>query len=217
MMKHLRWAIPLLFSVAAVCSAQDQSSPWLTSRRPLTILSANDGRTHLRVDPASTKVTDDSITVIRLGPDHPPVVKTAYRTVPNTISGPPYMAMTGDGRYGFVTSRRIKEEPDVPEIISVIDLASPELKVVQTVELPNPRMAVMHPDGKHLLIPYDTGIRVYEMRDGRLELIKDNPTEFRIHGIDMSPRGDLVAGNGTKPGGKLTIHVLKYDAGKITY
>ena len=28
------------------------------------------------------------------------------------------MAMTGDGRYGFVTSRKSKQEPDAPEIIN---------------------------------------------------------------------------------------------------
>ena len=144
-------------------------------------------------------------------------MKTVYGTVPNTISGPPYMAMSGDGRYGFVTSRKIPQEPQTPEIISVIDLASPDLKVVQTVELPNPRMAVMHRDGRHLLVPYDTGIRVFEMRAGRLELVKDNPTEFRLHGIDISPRGDRVVGNGTKPGGKLAAHVLSYRDGQTTY
>ena len=97
---------------------------------------------------AARKSRADSITVIHLGPDHPPIVKTVYGTVPNTISGPPYMAMTGDGRYGFVTSRKIKQDPEAPDIISVIDLASADLKVVQTVKLPDPRMAVMHPDGK---------------------------------------------------------------------
>ena len=192
------WAVVLLLSATIAANAQDQAIPFLRSKQRITILSANDGLTHLRTNPEDKKVTQDSITVIHLGPDHPPIVKTVYGTVPNTISGPPYMAMTGDGRYGFVTSRKIKQEPEAPEIISVIDLASPDLKVVQTVKLPDPRMAVMHPDGKRLLIPYDTGIRVFEMRAGKLELVKDNPTEFRLLGIDISPLGDRVVGNGTK-------------------
>lgn len=217
MLKSALWMILLSLSVGAVSSAQDPAAPWPTSKQRLTILSANDGFVHLRPDPSVKKVTEDSITVIHLGPDHPPLVKTVYGTVPNTISGAPYMAMTGDGRYGFVTSRKIKEEPDVPEIISVIDLESPDLKVVQTVGLPNPRMAVMHPDGKRLLVPYDTGIRVFEMRSSQLELVKDNPTEFRLQGIDISPRGDRVVGNGTKAGGKLAAHVLSYRDGLITY
>jgi len=204
----------------SVVTADDQPVPWITSKQRLTILSGNDGLTHLPPvpnAPAPPKVTADSITVIHLGPDHPPVVKTVYGTVPNTISGPPYMAITGDGHYGFVTSRKLPQEPDVPEIVSVIDLASPELDVVQKVMLPNPRMAVMHPDGKHLLVPYDIGIRVYEMRDGKLELLKDNPTDFRLHGIDISPLGDRVVGNGTRPGGKLAAHVLSYNNGEIVY
>lgn len=211
------WGVLVIILTTASLSAQERAVPWLTSAQRLTILSANDGMTHLRTDPNAPKVTTDSITVIQLGPDHPPVVKTVYGTVPNTISGPPYMAMTGDGHFGFVTSRKIAQEPDVPEIISVIDLSDSDLKVVQTVPLPNPRMAVMHPDGKRLLIPYDMGIRVFDMRGGRLELLKDNPMEFRLHGIDISPRGDRIVGNGTKPGGKLAAHVLSYRDGDIVY
>jgi WD40 repeat protein len=209
--------ITLVLLLTTPVLAQDRDVPGIRSKQRITILSANDGQVHLRLNPDMGKTTQDSITVIHLGPDHPPIVKTVYGTVPNTISGPPYMAMTGDGRYGFVTSRKIKQEPDAPEIISVIDLASDDLKVVQTVKLPDPRMAVMHPDGKRLLIPYDTGIRVYEMQGGQLVLVKDNPTDFRLLGIDISPRGDRVVGNGTKKGGKLAVHVLSYKHGVITY
>lgn len=215
--QELFWQIPVILSADAMTIGQDRAVPWITSKQRLTILSANDGRMHLRSDPNVKTVTQDSITVIHLGPDQPPMVKTVYGAVPNTISGAPYMAMTGDGRYGFVTSRKIAEEPDAPDIVSVIDLASPDLKVVQTVKLPNPRMAVMHPDGKRLLIPYDTGIRVFEMRAEQLELVKDNPTAFRLQGIDISPRGDRVVGNGTRDGGKLAAHVLSYRDGAITY
>src|SRR5205823_11530440 len=69
-----------------------------------------------------------------------------------------------------------------------------------------------------LLIPHDTGIRVFEMRAGKLELLKDNPTDFRVFGIDISPRGDRIVGNGYKQkGGKLTVHLLSYKDGVITY
>lgn len=214
-MKYRIVVIAIVLSASAA-TAQEQTSPWITSKQRLTILSANDGQIHLRTDPNDKKVTEDSITVIHLGPDHPPVVKTVYGTVSNTISGAPYMAMTGDGHYGFVTSRKIPLDPDVPEIISVIDLDSPELTVVQKVELPNPRMAVMHPDGKRLLVPYDTGIRVFEMHNGRLELVKDNPTEQRLAGIDISPRGDRVVGNATAAG-RMAAHVLSYHDGDIKY
>src|SRR5262245_53012488 len=141
--------LSLLVVNPAAVSAQEPAFPGIRTKERLTILSANDGQVHRRPPDAkadSKLVTPDSITVIHLGPDHPPIVKTVYGTVPNTIAGAPYMAMSGDGRYGFVTSRRSKQEPDTPEIVSVIDLASDELKVVQTVKLPDPSMAVMHPD-----------------------------------------------------------------------
>jgi DNA-binding beta-propeller fold protein YncE len=203
-------------------AAPDQTVPWIKSKQRLTILSANDGKMHLRINPdakpGTQKMTPDSITVIHLGPDHPPIVKTVYGTVPNTISGPPYMAMTGDGHYGFVTSRKSVKDSDEPELVSVIDLASPDLKVVQTVPLANPRMAVMHPDGKRLLIPYDTGIRVFEMNEGKLTLVKDNPTDFRVGNIDISPRGDRLMGTGIrKMGDKLSVHVFSYRDGVIGY
>src|SRR5262245_43260090 len=218
MSKRCLGIVALTLANVAATTAQEQAAPGIRTRQQLTILSANDGHVHARRDKDAKKVTPDSITVIHLGPDHPPIVKTVYGTVPNTISGPPYMAMTGDGRYGFVTSRKSKDDPEAPELISVIDLASDDLNVVQTVKLPDPRMAVMHPDGKRLLIPYDTGIRVFEMRDGKLTLVKDNPTAFRLLGIDISPSGDRVVGNGYKEkGGKLTAHVLSYKDGVITY
>src|SRR5579862_171786 len=122
MKTYALWAMPMLLSATAAATAQDQAVPGIRSKQRLTILSANDGQIHQRLNLELKKVTADSITVIHLGPDHPPIVKTVYGTVPNTISGPPYMAMTGDGHYGFVTSRKIKDEPDAPELISVIDL-----------------------------------------------------------------------------------------------
>lgn len=216
MRKHTFCVMALALLTGANLTAQDKDLPGIRSKQRLTILSVNDGHVHRRLSPDAGKATRDSITVIHLGPDHPPIVKTVYGTVPNTISGPPYMAMTRDGRYGFVTSRKSKDDPEAPEQISVIDLASDDLKVVQTVKVPDPRMAVMHPDGKRLLIPHDTGIRVFEMQAGKLALVKDNPTDIRFFNIDISPRGDRIVGNGKK-GDKLTVHALSYQDGVIVY
>jgi hypothetical protein len=210
----------VLLSPSAV-STQEPAVPGIRTKQRLTILSANDGQVHRRPnqDPKADKkiVTPDSITVIHLGPDHPPIVKTVYRTVPNTIAGAPYMAMTGDGRYGFVTCRSGSHDPEAPDLLSVIDLADTDLKVVQTIKLPNPAMALMHPDGRRLLVPYEDGIRVFEMRAGRLELVKDNPTPFRLGGIAITPKGDRIAGHGTKKGEKLAVHVFSYRDGVVAY
>ena len=108
--------LALLNTGRAVC--QEAAVPGIRTRQRLTLLSANDGLVHRRQDPGGRAdrkdATPDSITVIHLGPDHPPIVKTVYGTVPNSISGPPYLAMTGDGHYGFVTSRSGRHEPGHP-------------------------------------------------------------------------------------------------------
>jgi hypothetical protein len=147
--------LPIVILTVTVASAQERAVPGIRTQQRLTILSANDGYLHRRPsgDTKTEKkvVTADSITVIHLGPDHPPIVKTVYGTVPNTIAGAPYMAMTGDGHYGFVTCRSGSHDPESPDLLSVIDLSDADLKVVQTIKLPNPAMAIMHPDGRRLL------------------------------------------------------------------
>ena len=123
--------------IAEVAIGQTPSAPWIATSEPITILSANDGWTHARLtgDPALTRDTEnltaDSITVVHLGPGHPPVTKTVYGTVPNSIFSAPYSAMTGDGRYGFVPSMGRftfgdRGGREGTSLISVIDLVSAE-------------------------------------------------------------------------------------------
>jgi hypothetical protein len=213
--------LSVVLLISGRVSAQEDTIPGIRTQQRLTLLSANDGYIHRRQSPdvpaAKKVVTRDSITVIHLGPDHPPIVKTVYGTVPNTIAGAPYMAMTGDGHYGFVTCQSGAHDPDAPDLLSVIDLADPDLKVVQTIKLPNPKMALMHPDGRRLLVPYATGIQVLEMRGGRLELVKDNPTDLRLGSIAITPKGDRIASQGRKKDGKQAVHIFNYRDGTITY
>jgi WD40 repeat protein len=211
----------LVLANTAAASAQEPAVPGIRTKQKLTILSANDGYIHRRPNPdAKDKkaITQDSITVIQLGPDHPPIVKTVYGTVPNSIVGAPYMAMTGDGHYGFVTCQSSANDPKSPDLLSVIDLADPDLKVVQTTKITNPKMALMHPDGRRLLVPYVTGIQVFEMRDGRLELVKDNPTtDLRLGSIAITPKGDRIASQGRKKDGKTAVHIFSYRDGVIEH
>lgn len=207
----------VLIAWAGSAATAAQDPPYLTSREPITILSANDGQSHLRLTPGMQRdlenQTRDSITVIHLGPDHPPIVKTVYGTVPNTIGGAPYMAMSGDGRYGFVTSRGGGTSPGEPNnLLSVIDLASPELDVIQKVEVPRPAMALMHPDGRRLIIPAADGFHVYEMNDGRCELVRHSPTDFALGSIDINLAGDRIVAAGR--GG---LHAFTYREGAIEY
>src|SRR5436190_23727184 len=101
MPKYSLLLLSIVLMATDVASAQEPAIPGIRTKQRLTILSANDGYVHRRPNPDAKDekkaVTQDSITVIHLGPDHPPVVKTVYNTVPNTIAGAPYTAMTGDG------------------------------------------------------------------------------------------------------------------------
>jgi hypothetical protein len=108
------WEVLALTAVLSGCHTlrdEQTATRWITTKQPLTLLSANDGQMHLKLDAAHTtsnvpmkldrNLTWDSITVVHLGLDHPPVVKTVYGTVPNTIALVPYASISRDSRYGF--------------------------------------------------------------------------------------------------------------------
>ncbi|MEE2612115.1 MAG: hypothetical protein VYB24_08065, partial [Pseudomonadota bacterium] len=71
--------------------------PYLTTQTPLTLVSSNDGEYNQIFQLTEDQTTDwelktkDSFTVIHLGPDHPPIIKTVYDTVPSSIAGTPTM------------------------------------------------------------------------------------------------------------------------------
>ena len=100
------------FVLSTLAAAQDH--PYLTTQSPITLFNTSDGefeasRTTHRIRPYDYKLkTDDSFTVIHLGPDHPPIVKTVYGTIPATILGPGTMAMSKDGKYAMVTNTGLR-------------------------------------------------------------------------------------------------------------
>lgn len=220
-------------SSGPVIVEQDPANPWIKTKQRLTLLSANDGRVHLRLNADmkfdTEKITQDSITVVHLGPDHPPIVKTVYGTVPNSIVGSPYIAMTGDGHYGFVPSTgqgypRSREEArrpnlEVPHLLSVIDLSSPDLTVIQKLEVPlSANMLDIHPDGKHLIVPCINGFRVYEMQAGKLILVRESMGEITPSAFDISPMGDrIIATGSSRPGSALGVHLFSYKEGVIEH
>ena len=123
--------------------------PYITTQSPLTLLSSNDGEYNQLYQLTEDRTTDwelktkDSFTVIHLGPDHPPVIKTVYDTVPATIHGTPTMAMSANGRYGIIAnhSRRMEKLlklklPDGPR--TNLDL-TPEA-------ISQPKMTAQHTD-----------------------------------------------------------------------
>jgi hypothetical protein len=221
------------------------SRPYLTTNQPLTLVSANDGRTLVQRDSHGlfdkTKVpAQDSITVVHLGPDHPPIVNTVYGTVPNTILGSPHMAMSANGRYGFVVhhSRNIppfseywseiaKLPGEQTDGLTVVDLSSSELPVVGHLALPPlPIMVLTHPDGEQVIVLSGTKLFVVMMKEGKPEIVSTNDSPVVGISMAVSPLGDRLVVTGftgdhlpadfPSPE-KFTAHVFSLNGKKIVY
>ena len=73
----------MLLLLGLVPTALAEDRPYLTTQTPLTLLSSNDGEFNQLFQLTDDQATDwelktkDSFTVIHLGPDHPPIIKTA--------------------------------------------------------------------------------------------------------------------------------------------
>ena len=105
-------AVTLTWSM--VLSADEK--PYITTKTRITLLSANDGEMDVLWRTTKEGLIDykiktkDSFTVIRLGPDHPPITRTVYGTVPCSIAGTPTMTMSADGRFGLITNHGSRPE-----------------------------------------------------------------------------------------------------------
>ncbi|NLY02086.1 MAG: hypothetical protein GXY83_38880 [Rhodopirellula sp.] len=189
----------------ALSADGDHSYPYLTTPCRVTLLSANDGEIrflHTR-DGTRQEPVPDSITVIRLGPDHPPVSKTIAGTVPSTIYGAPHIVISADGRFGFVTnhswryqSAATQQQPPaehLPNLLTVIDLAADDLSVLDQVKLPaEPWMVDLHPDGQKVIVAVGAGFHVYSVETGRVKLASEAKAPNRVTSFDVSPRGDRI-------------------------
>ena len=108
--------ISIIFFFLSACILHAEEKPYITTQTPLTLFSTQDGETEAIWLFSSVKPYDnrlaakDSFSVIHLGPDHPPIVKTVYGTIAATIAGTPTMAMSSDGRYGISTNHSWRGE-----------------------------------------------------------------------------------------------------------
>ena len=113
----------ILFSLSVIVT-NAKEKPYLTTQTPLTLFSTQDGETEAiwpfsDVKPYDYKLlAKDSFTVIHLGPDHPPIVKTVYGTIAATILGTPTMAMSKDGRYGISANHSWRVEGSRLDMLS---------------------------------------------------------------------------------------------------
>ena len=102
--------IAIIFLFLSTCILHAEEKPYITTQTPLTLFSTQDGETEAVLGFSNVKPYDykllakDSFTVIHLGPNHPPIVKTVFGTIPVSIFGSPTMAMSSDGRYGIATN-----------------------------------------------------------------------------------------------------------------
>ena len=72
----------LVIKIILICNIFADDHPYITTKTPITLLSANDGETAPFELTTPEGLADwvlkrkDSFTVIQLGPDHPPHIKT---------------------------------------------------------------------------------------------------------------------------------------------
>ncbi len=221
-------------------SAQDQRMnrlqlPFLTTASPVTILSGNDGETRFLRSATGFEeaCADDSFTVIHLSPDQPPITKTVADTAPVTIYGSPHLAISRDGRYGFVANHGWRDtlfvkgiESAVPpkhlaEILSVIDVSMDDPQVIDQVPLHGECWMIdLHPDGNKVIVGVDSTLRIYGLSGNKLTLITTSAAPGPVFSFDVSPRGDrliLVTVEGENDTAEAQLHLCEIDRDTISY
>jgi len=239
------------------CPAEhlDASKPYITTRSPITLLSANDAEVDFLWRKNREGLRDrevksqDSITVIHLGPDHSPISRTVYGTVPSTILGTPTMAMSADGRYGIIANHGFrgtsafagliypngtpltnadirpsdltpqKIAPPLSNMLSLIDLASPDLKVVDRVLLDDGPVHVLpHPDGHRFVVGAIKSFYVFKIQNGKLVQISRSAQEHGLPCFWITPKGDrIIATQGHLDDNPGRIHWYAFADNKVRH
>lgn len=227
MTQHTALAVLAInLSCSAVLIANEK--PYITTQSEITLLSANDGEMDIQWRKTAEGLIDyevktkDSFTVIRLGPDHPPICRTVYGTVPCTIIGTPTMAMSADGRFGLITNHEMrpagwvplrypkgepitnedieqddlsKQElaPPLSNMLSMIDLASQDFPVVDRVLFDDhPTHVLAHPDGKHFVVGASENFYVFRIEKGRLIEVSRSPQDRGGLCFWINPAGNRI-------------------------
>ncbi len=160
-------------------------------------------------------------------------MQTVAGKVPVTIHGSPHLAITSDGRYGFISNHGWRGEgivkgdkQPVPaehlqNVLSVVDLASDDLRVVDQVPLPaEPWMVDLHPDGRKVIVGVGAGFHVYALQADRLKLMATANAPSTVFSFDVSPRGDRIIAVTVTAQETLSdtqLHWFKLDGDSITH
>jgi len=193
----LSWVAALLcVGCTDVTSREKVEPPYITSSTPLRIVSANDGDA-LKSVWGSGRNLPDSISVIDLSPNTPPVTRTVSGTVPNTFGGAPLSAIVSNGQYAFIPNHPFgtdDKEEFIESQISVVDLTTPDLTVVAILPLPHHAWQVMaHPDGARVIAISDHQFHLFKMDSGQPQLIaKSEPFPRYFTSFAISPDGRSI-------------------------
>ena len=193
--------------------------------------------------------TEDSFTVIHLSPDNPPQVKTVYGTIASTIIGTPSMAISSEGRYGLVTNHSWRDEkffqleypkdkplrnsdltedilkkqklsPQLSDMISVVDLYDKNHPVVDRFILDDrPIHILSHPDGKRFFVMGDKNFFVFNLINGKLNLLEKSKIPYGQGGFWIHPNGkNILASRSVDWANYPTIgQWFKIDNNQVTY
>lgn len=201
-----RWApknLSLIFIIASLSSSCSENGtevrnefPFVTSSSPLRIVSANDGDALKFVGKLGSDLPD-SLTVIDLSADGPPVTRTVSGTVPNSYSGSPISALVAGGRYAFIPSHNFgykDEEGGTPSQLTVVDLDDPEMKIIKTFPLPqHPWQAMAHPDGERVIVISDHRFHLFEMESDQPQLVSESaPFPSYLTSFAIGPDGRSI-------------------------
>ena len=246
---------PLAIVVATIAlstTAVAQKLPFLTTQTPLTLFSTNDGEFNQIFQLTEDQTTDwelktkDSFTVIHLGPDHPPIIKTVYDTVPCAIAGTPTMAMSSDGRYALVanhsfrlgkmvklqlpdgqqtnadlTPKMLKQQKMTAQLVnmlSLIDLSTPEYRVVDRVLFDDRPMHVLsHPDGQRFITGGDKHFYVHQIENGKLVELSRNPHPHGLNVFWIHPKGHRLIATQGNPGNNASVQWYSIEGNRIEH
>jgi WD40 repeat protein len=193
----------LTLTIALLCVActapemgRESTNPYITSATPLRIVSVNDGDALASVWGGERKFPD-SVTVIDLMPDAPPVTRTVQDAAPNTFAGAPYGAVISAGRYAFIANHPFGASvgaKDEPNQVAVVDLDADDLSIIQTFDLPYHAWQVMaHPDDRRVIAISDRQFHLFSMDDGEPTLISESdPFPRHFTSFAVSPDGRAI-------------------------
>lgn len=190
----------LIVALGAGCAHGDRvdrvDPPFVTSSSPLRIVSANDGDA-LRSLGRPGSDLPDSISVIDLTADAPPLIRTVSGTVPSTFTGPPHLAMLAGGRYALIPNHGWGSDERAqasPSQIAVVDMDTPDVAVLATLPMPEHAWQVQAlPDGDRAIAISNHHFHLVELESGLPRIVSQSePFPLFLFSFAISPDGRSI-------------------------